>query len=216
MKIISLFFTFFFSIYGNAQVNSYYFAAPVPGEKVERVHSTLYGNYEDGKGRIYSFSDSGIYLLSTTVCSISRELIRESAQYRVENGFLFGVLPVDSIPCIEEGDNYFFGIRNRDVLIGKGSSHVLIRDQSSTNTYYLNYAENGIYNLNRFYFNKGKLEISSLEYEVESTVFDAIKDQKSVSDGSINLILLKPSSEEFEALLKSGIFGLPQFYSRIK
>lgn len=216
MKIISLFLSIFVFVQLNAQTNSYYFADPVPGEKVDRINDGLYGNYDDGKGRIYAFSDTGIVVLSTTVSSISRDYIRESSKYRVENGFLFGVLPKDSVPCLEEGDNYYFGIRNRDLLVGKGSSHILVRSSTIPNTYYLNLYENGIYSLIRLRFNKGKLEISNLEYEPDTVLFEKVRDQKSVSDGSLNLVLLKPTLEEFDSLIQAGIFGDPTIYVRVK
>lgn len=216
MKIISLFLALIICISAEAQNSSYYFSIPVPGEVCRNVNTIHFGNYDDGKGRIYSFSDSGVFILSTTVSSISRSFLRESSQYRVENGYLFGVLANDSIPCIQEGENYFFGIRNRDVLVGEGSRHLLVRSSNDQNTYYLNYEENGVYTPIRMRFIKGKLEISSLEYDSESTVFDAVKERKSITEGSINLVLLKPSKEEFEGLVSAGIFGMPTIYARVK
>jgi hypothetical protein len=100
--------------------------------------------------------------------------------------------------------------------VGEGSRHLLVRSSNDQNTYYLNYEENGVYTPIRMRFIKGKLEISSLEYDSESTVFDAVKERKSITEGSINLVLLKPSKEEFEGLVSTGIFGMPTIYARIK
>ncbi len=216
MKIISILVLLFSIGTLHAQVKSYYFSSPVPGEVVHNVSSQYYGNYEDGKGRIYSFSDSGLFLLSTTVSAISRETVRESSTYQVSNGYIHGVVKNDSIPCIEDGDNYIFGVRNRDELVSKYSRNKLVHSTKFSDTYYLNLYENGVYNLMRLKFVKGELQISSFDYEPETTVFDQVTDRRSDNQSTISLVLLNPTEEEFNALLQYGIFDTAKVYKRIK
>lgn len=216
MKIFSIIFVVILSNCALGQVKSYYFSKPTPGKTVNKVDPSLYGQYADGKGRTYSFSDSGLYLLSTTVSSISRETLRESSTYRVENGFLFGILPNDSIPCIAEEDYYIFGIRNRDPLIAPTTKHKLVQSSKFPNTYFLNMYENGVYNLIRLNFVKGELLISSFDYEPETTVFNSIADQQSNDNGQLSIVLLNPSESEFADLLQYGIFDAPKAYKRVK
>lgn len=216
MKIISIFLSLIVVGQVNSQIKSYYFSQPVPGTMVYNVSPQFYGNYEDGKGRVYSFSDSGVYLLSTTVSSISRETIRESSKYRLSNGYLYGVVSNDSVPYIEDGDHYVFGVRNRDMIVSKQSLNKLVHSIKFNDTYYLNIYENGVYNLMRLKFVKGELQISSFDYEPGTTIFEQIVDQRSDNQATISLVLLKPTEEEFNALLQYGIFDNPIIYKRIR
>ena len=216
MKIISILFTVLLSQLTFSQTKSYYFSKAVPGKEVVQVAAPYFGTYEDGKGRNFVFSDSGLVILSTTVSAISRETIRESSQYRVEDGYLFGVVQGDSIPCVQDDENYLFGIRNRDWIIFKSSKNKLVLSESSTNTYYLQLAEGGVYSLMRLQFIKGELHISNFDYEVETTLFDSIEDQRSVNQTGVELVILNPNSVEFSDLLEQGIFDSPKVYKKAK
>src|SRR5690606_25421830 len=97
---------------------------------------------------------------------------------------------------------YFFGIRNKEVIIGAGSKNVLLPSGRVSNEFILNVYENGYYIPSIVVFESKKISISQLDYDYETTVFDFIVDKKSVQGQKIEIIVLKPNLSEFETLLK--------------
>ena len=68
----------------------------------------------------------------------------------------------------------------------------------------------------RLQFIKGELHISNFDYEVETTLFDSIEDQRSVNQTGVELVILNPNSVEFSDLLEQGIFDSPKVYKKAK
>src|SRR5690606_18174277 len=86
----------------------------------------------------YEINEEGIFIVSVNINSISRQTIRESSNYTIRNNHIFGVLGnEDSIRCILEGENYYFGVKNRVQIIGGSAKNKLI--EIGTGQYVLNY-----------------------------------------------------------------------------
>lgn len=215
MKIFGLIASLLFTFFSIGQ-KSYYFSEPYPNnEKSQNViDKKWHGKYTVGRGNhSYEVNEEGIYMVSTTISSISREEIRESSKYDVRNNYIFGVIENDSLPCVLENDRYFFGIRNKDVIIGAGSKNILKPSGRVANEFILNTYENGYYMPSIIRFESKKLAVSQLDYDYETTVFDFIINKKSIQDQNIELVVLTPSVEEFNQLLSnSEIFSIQKMY----
>ena len=145
MKIFGLVASLFF-VFNAIGQKSYYFSEPLSPMSVElsQVPSNLFGTYTSNKTlRSFEISEEGVFLISTTISSMDRESIRESSEYDVRGGFIFGIVKGDSLPCVLDNERYYFGLRNKDVLIGIGSKNVL--SKVSSKSYIINVFENGTY-----------------------------------------------------------------------
>ena len=207
MKIVGLLVAFFAVFFSNAQ-NSYYFADPVPSatKKVGLVSESYFGTYKLKNGTLeYQFDNDGLTLISTTMSTISRETVRETSQYAVRDGYIFGVSKEDSIPCILKEDYYFFGVRSHDVFVGGTSKNVLAKTNNPS-VYVLNVFENGRYVPQILEFAGNKLKVSNFDYSGESKEeFGFVESKESVQSGDLNLVILKPKEADFERI-KSQAF----------
>lgn len=216
MKIIGLVASLFFSFISIGQ-KSYYFSAPLPSidKKVLTVDEQWFGLYSSNSvTRSYEFNETGIYIISTSISSISRETIRESTTYDVRNNFIFGVIENDSIPCVLEGERYYFGIQNKDLLLGPSSKNVLTR--LGSNKYVLNFYENGNYIPELITFERNKMDLEDFNYEAETTVFDTIENQKSIDAEYFDLVILAPNPDEYNRLVLAGIYTSATSFKRVK
>lgn len=216
MKIIPLVLSLFCVFFSIGQ-KSYYFsnALPPDGSALNQIDGRYFGSYTDDNGTmVYVIDENGIRAVSTKISSISRKTLRESSQYEVRNGHIFGVVAGDSLPCVLEGDNYFFGVRNRDVLAGEGSSNSL--KSIGKGQYVLNYYEKGEYLPVLFKFSTNGLEILNFDYELETSLFDFIAQRKERVEQGIVQISLQPTQAEFDQLMESGIFARAQLFRKEK
>ena len=192
--------------------NSYYFSSPQPldSEASLSVSKNWHGKYENPEGVMaYEFSEDGVFAVSVSVMRISRESVRESSQYDVRNGFLFGVVENDSVPCETDGEHYVFGIRNRACIAGEGSNNVLKKLDASR--YLINYLENGHYVPVLFTFTKNKLEIADFDYELEGEAFPYIAEKERSESSSGTTVLLKPTQAEFRELQANAFVNRPVY-----
>lgn len=219
MKIFGLIASLFFTFFSIGQ-KSYYFSEPNPSSEQNQttVDKKWHGKYIVSKGNhVYEVNESGISMISTTISSISREEIRESSKYDVRNNYIFGILENDSLPCVLENDRYFFGIRNKEVIIGTGSKNVLRPSGRVANEFILNVYENGYYIPSIILFETKSISITQLDYDYETNVFDFITDKKSVQGQNIEIVVMKPNIAEFNSLLKNiEVFSIKQVYNKTR
>jgi len=197
MKIIGLLTSLFLTFFSIGQ-KSYYFSDPLPSseDKVTNVDSKYFGLYKsDEAARSYQISEEGIFIISTSISSVSREMIRESSTYRVHNNYIFGV----------EGERYYFGIQNKDVLVSTSSKSQLAK--ISAGRYILNHAEDGLFTPSLLYFEGNKLILEEFNYDFETTVFDNIQNQKVTPSEHFDIVILSPTKDEFNALMGNSIFS---------
>ena len=214
MKIVGFIASLLVSFLSFGQ-QSYYFSAPVPSEQdiTDSVDKNLFGEYSSEIAtRVYEVSTEGIYIITTSISSISRELVRESSQYDVRNNMLYGLLDKDSVPCVLKGELYYFGVRNRDVLIGATSQNKLTR--LGANEYIINYHEDGLYVPSKISFLGNTLTIEELSYENDTKIFNRISSKETVPNDYFELIVLSPTVDEFAKLMKKGVFSGSQTFKR--
>ena len=200
MKIVAIITYIFLSGIAFSQ-NSYYFSNPLPTEakKVQSVDQKWFGMYKDeASALMYSFTADGITVVSTQVSSVSKKLVRETSKYSVKGDYIHGVVKNDSLRCVLEKGNYYFGIRNRDAVIYKNSSSKLTR--ISDREYIVNYEENGKYVPAKLTFSNRKLTISEFDYEPDQRSFDFVETQSESKVNTQNIVVLSPSTPEFDQL----------------
>jgi len=193
---------------------SYDFAIPVPpkSKEVKVVNANYFGTYTSENSQFtYEFNETGIYVISINVNSISKETVRESTKYTVKNNFIFGVKENDSIPCVLENDNYYFGIKNRDKIAGYGSNNVLL--ELKMNQFVVNFHENGNYIPMFFSFDSAGLIIEQFDYDSNTLAFSNIKEQTSVTK-DIEFVTLEPTNAEWKKLNIEEFKSSPLMYQR--
>src|SRR4051812_31793840 len=135
----------FCSFFGSAQ-KTIQFADPLPPnyKLVPQVDKANFGTYKSPvSGTVYLFDETGISIVSVITAYITREQLRESSTILQRNGYLFGIVQGDSIPCVAEGERFYYGIRTRQVLVGEGGQHRLTRLDSKT--YIVNFLEGNFF-----------------------------------------------------------------------
>lgn len=214
MKLFTITALLFTSFFGTSQV-SYDFSEAVPPKEnsVSMVSNSLFGMYEsNNKETFYEFNENGVWIISTLFSSISRETIRESSKYTVRNGYIFGVVEGDSLPCEIEGERYYFGMRNKEQIVGGNSKNVLKKiDQS---TYTINFYENGGYTPSLFSFSGKSLSVQHFDYETGTVLFESIEEKKNKMVESMNYITLSPTEKEFSKIGITSILGEKIVYSK--
>ncbi len=207
MKIVASIVALLVVFSSNAQY-SYYFAEPLPSAEsgVEFVKEKYFGSYSTKDGTItYEFDSEGITLVSTTFSAISKETVRESADYSVRNGFIFGVEKNDSVPCVLEDGFYYFAIRNYDRFVGGASKNVLT-STSTPGEYILNVYDNGNYIPQLLRFNGKRLEIAHFDYEgEESSEFEFISEKEELPIDGLKLVILKPEASDFVRIVSKTL-----------
>ncbi len=193
--------------------DSYDFSTALPiGEKaIETVDEKHFGLYAaENNETFYEFNADGVWIISTLFSSISRETIRESSKYTIRNGYIFGIVENDSLPCVLEGEFYHFGMRNRDQLIGPNSPHVL--KQINSATFLISFSENGGFTPSIFTFSGKNLTVQHFDYEMGTTLFSSIKIQTSKTVNGLNFIQLSPTKDEWKQISSLTIYGKSQIY----
>jgi hypothetical protein len=165
-----------------------------------------FGTYKSDQSDIaYEFSAEGLFAVSILYSSISRKMVRETGKYSVRNGYLFGVKENDSIPYIEEGDKYFFGIRTREQLAGISSPHVLTRIDAQN--YILNNNENNRFTPTFIQFNGKELLLHYFSYSDNTRSLQTMQTKSVSAQGQLQQITLDPTSEDWQALKQESIMG---------
>ncbi len=209
-----LFFFLLFSTVVNAQV-SYEFmeALPPEGKDIRSVDPQHYGFYtSEGSEIKLEFNASGVYTRNIVIQRISRDSLRETSRFFVRNDHIFGVSKKDSLPCVPDGDFYYFGMERLDTLISGRSANKMRK--ISANEYLISFAENGTYTPCLITLNNGKLQLRYFDYPSDQPVFSVIaKQQQTVVDG-MNTVYLLPTAKEWKKIDRSKIFGSSINYTK--
>ena len=215
MKVLTSLISVVFLTLSCIAQTSYDFSTTVPpnSPEISAVPKSFFGVYSSDSADIdYEFSAKGVFAISTIYNQISRETVRESSKYHVENGYLFGVQKDDSIPCVLEGEYYVFGIKNREQIIGGTSKHKLV--QLTTNSFVINFYEKGTYTPSLFEFKGKTLSVRHFTYESDATVFDGIASRKTATSNQMNTISLNPTLEEWNKIPLTSIMTSPTLFKR--
>jgi hypothetical protein len=207
MKIVIalLFLNLFFAL--KAQ-DSFEFLNPMPpnAEKVEAVNPSFYGKYENSEtGTEFIINSEGITMVSIIHSFITQEQVRESSKYSFRNGYLFGVVENDSVLYIQEGEKYYFGIKNKMRLNDYKNGAVF--KKINENSYVINFKENSSFTPSLLSFSKGKLSLKHFDYPSDGSTFNHVENKTQLQEKSINRIILDPNQKEWDKIDKNVIFG---------
>lgn len=201
-------------ITGSFAQTSYDFAIPVPprAREVKAVNVNYFGTYtSENSPFTYEFNETGIYVISTNINSISKETVRESTVYTVRNEHIFGVKENDSIPCVLEDNRYYFGIKNREKIGGYASKNVLL--EIKMNQYVLNFEENGKYIPLFLTFSAEGLSLEQFDYDGNTKQFETI-DEKTTVTTDIVSVTLDPTPSEWKKLNLEELKSIPVLYKK--
>jgi hypothetical protein len=199
---------------GSFSQTSYDFAIPVPprAREVKAVNVNYFGTYmSENSPFTYEFNETGIYVISTNINSISKETVRESTTYTVRNEHIFGVKENDSIPCVLEDNRYYFGIKNREKIGGYASKNVLL--ELKMNQYVLNFEEKGKYIPLFLTFSAEGLSLEQFDYDGKTMQFESIDEKTTVTTDIIN-ITLDPTPSEWKKLNLEELKSVPVLYKK--
>lgn len=200
-----------FSLFSQKTVQ---FADPLPPGQafVKQVDKNHFGAYRSNtSGTIYQFDETGVSIVSTIVAYITREQLRESSTIEVRNGYLFGVVAGDSVPCVLEGERYYYGIRNKQVIIGEGSLSQLTRLDAKT--YVLNFIEGGYFEPSLLTFTANGLEIIHGNTEALPE-YDKILVVNNITRYNSPVAILAPSEAQWAELKKILFEGERLLYAK--
>lgn len=202
--------------FGSLTQQSFEFSKPVPTESdtIQHIHRAFYGVYQSEQGAQikYDFSDSGVYILTIAIQSISVKTLKESPKYKVRNGYLFGV-DEDSIPCIQKDDNYFFGIRNTKQIIGDDTENILTYIDDST--YMLNFKTSQGYVPSLFEFQNNQLFISQFDYDSDGKILKSIKNRTELKhENNLTTTLLTPNNRKWQKVFRKGVFNFKATFNK--
>lgn len=186
---------------------SYEFKSAVPpdGEIVMTIDQSYYGTYRNEQtGTELTIDERGITMTTIIVSFISKEQVRESSKYDVRNGYLFGVKENDSVPCILEGENYYFGVRQEVNL--RDEKHQAIIKRTGERSYVLNFLETNGYSPSMLKISGNTVSIEHFTYPSDQPVFKGIKNMEYKGGSDYQLCLLQPTQLEWNALDKTLIF----------
>ena len=207
MRHIVLLLSYFIVFQSFSQV-SYDFseALPLDENPISSVSSSDFGTYfSENRETKYIFDAQGIWIETTIFNSISKDTIRESSKYTVRNGYIFGVVLNDSLPCVLDENRYHFGLKVREQVAGGASKNVLKKLKGSS--YIINYKENDGYTPSLFTLSGKTLSIQYFDYETGTTIFDVIAQQSSKKVQGMNYISLAPTKKEWKGIEITKLFG---------
>jgi len=193
--------------FGYTQV-SYEFIQPLPPEsqRVNLVDKAHHGIYKgDSSDIVFEMNAAGIFTRNLIIQSISREMVRETSHVQVKGDYIFGIANNDSLPCVLDGEHYYFGITRKDTLISRTSKNELRR--LSTNEYILNFYENGAYTPCLIKIESGKLSVKYFDYATDSNPFSAIKSKQSKTEEQGTYVYLLPTLKEWKKIDNHLMYG---------
>jgi hypothetical protein len=214
MKKVVLFF-FLLIISSTFGQVSYDFAEPLPPSALiaKTTLANHFGTYQlDSSDRLIIICEAGIFAQNNIVTSISRSTIRESTKYQIKDGMIYGVHPTEAYPCFLEGEDYYFGVPNSDLIIGEGCENKLVK--ISNNAYVLNFFENGTYTPCLIKIINDELRIQYFDYDSDTEAFKNLPVARATTNMGMKNITLKPDVDQFIEVNFSQMFGKENIYIR--
>ncbi len=178
------------------------FSDPLPpnSSSITTVDKAFFGQYKEPKsGTTYVIDPSGISIVSVVVASITREQLRESSQLQVRGDYLFGIAKNDSLPCVLEGERYYYGLPQKLLIVGEGSLNTL--NKISANSYIINFHEGAYFEPSTLTFNPKSMTISHSELK-DQEGFSSILKVNTITRYGSEVLILAPTFEQWERLQK--------------
>lgn len=197
--------------------NSYEFGSvlPVEGTVLNTTEQQHFGTYDGSTAQLkYEVNGQGIFVHTINIQAISKETIRETGQYFVRNEHIFGVTE-DSIPCVFQDDNYYFGVRNSVQLAGEGIENKLV--QNGDGSYILNFRSAFGFIPSLLEFRNNQLTISYFDYDSEGKLFKKIREKQVIesTDTQLTTIVLQPTLKEWQKISRKELFGEARVFRKL-
>ncbi|AEA43456.1 hypothetical protein [Fluviicola taffensis] len=175
----------------------------------EKIH---FGKYKSSDSEVtYVIDEKGISIVTLAIASITREQVRESSKLQVRGDYLFGIKTNDSVPCVLEGENYYYGIESKLMIAGEGSLNTFTK--ITANKYIINFHEGSYFEPSLVIFTGGKMTIihSDLAYQ---SLFSSILQIKTITRYGSAVAILAPTFEQWEQLEKALFNGRKLIYTK--
>jgi hypothetical protein len=199
MKKVLLVFSLFLHFLSFSQ-KTVQFSDPLPfgsGSKqtTDKIH---FGKYKSSDSQVtYVIDEKGISIVTVAIASITREQVRESSKLQVRGNYIFGIKANDSLPCVLEGENYYYGIESKLMIAGESSLNTFTK--INTNKYIINFHEGSYFEPSIVTFAGGKMTIihSELDYQ---PLFQSILQVSTITRYGSEVAILAPTFEQWERL----------------
>ena len=212
MKKIALLVFLILPILGSTQI-SYEFAKPLPpgSASLKAPNPQHFGNYKSNFNDItFVLNAEGVFTVSTMVGSISKDSVNDGGKYIVRNNHIFGVHKTDSIRVALQGSRYYFNIEHKEEVIGPHSKNVL--SPVSSQSYLLNFYEDGGYVPCLFSIVDGVLAIQYFDYDSNTQVFSEVPKTVKKEEQFLTVFSLNPAKEDFADLNFTAMFNTEKTY----
>jgi hypothetical protein len=175
----------------------------------DKIH---FGKYKSSDSEVtYVIDEKGISIVTLAIASITREQVRESSKLQVRGDYLFGIKKNDSVPCVLEGEHYYYGIESKLVIAGEGSLNTFTKINS--NKYVINFHEGSYFEPSLLTFVGGKMTIVHGELTYQS-LFSSILQTKTITRYGSAVAILAPTFEQWEQLEKALFNGNKLIYTK--
>ena len=211
MKKVLLVFTLSLQFFSFSQ-KTVQFSDPLPFGSPSQLTTdkTHFGKYKSSDSQVtYIIDEKGISIVTVAIASITREQVRESSKLQVKGDYLFGIRANDSVPCVLEGENYYYGIESKLVIAGEGSLNTFTK--ISANKYIINFHEGSYFEPSLVTFAGGKMTIihSELNYQ---PLFQSILQVNTITRYGSEVAILAPTYEQWERLEANLFTGKKLIY----
>lgn len=191
------------------------FADPQPSglpfqTSVEKNHFGVYKSNETNTK--YVVDDNGISIVSLVISYVTRAQVRESSTLQVRGNYLFGIKGNDSLPCVIDGEKYYYGIESRLVVIGDGSLNRLVK--VAPNKYIINFHEGMYFEPSLLEFDQQGMSIIHGELTYQQAFSTAIQVNTITRYGS-EVLVLAPNQQQWNGFEKALFSGEKLGYQRI-
>ncbi len=187
---------------------------PTGNPSVVSVSARFFGKYTNPNNLTsYIIDENGISIQSVVVSSITRTQLRESAKLRVSGDYLHGIVENDSIPCVLEGENYYYALPQKLVVVGKGSLNMLTKIKE--NEYILNFHEGMYFEPSILRFTENKMEIVHGELSYVEP-FNTILNVNTITRYGSEVQILAPTFEQWGKLSSLLFKGEVLIYEKQK
>ncbi|MNJ83435.1 hypothetical protein D3C87_08530 [compost metagenome] len=213
MKKVLLVFTLFVHLFSFSQ-KTVQFSDPLPfgspsQTTTDKIH---FGKYKSSDSQTtYVIDEKGISIVTMAIASISREQVRESSKLQVRGNYLFGVKTNDSVPCVLEGENYYYGIESKLMIAGEGSLNTFTK--LTANRYVINFHEGSYFEPSLLSFSGGTMTIIHSELKFQP-LFESILQINTITRYGSEVAILAPTFEQWERLEKALFTGTKLLYTK--
>lgn len=213
MKKVLLVFTLFVHLFSFSQ-KTVQFSDPLPfgspsQSTTDKIH---FGKYKSSDSQTtYVIDEKGISIVTLVVASISREQVRESSKLQIRGNYLFGIKANDSVPCVLEGENYYYGIESKLMIAGEGSLNTFTK--LSANKYVINFHEGSYFEPSLVSFSGGNMTIIHGELSYQP-LFGSILQINTITRYGSEVAILAPTFEQWERLEKALFTGTKLLYTK--